>query len=374
MPMGVIKKKKVKKKKVAANDDPFWGTTKDLVERGAITPFISNFMSTQIFGWDPTDLSRIWAEDFDEEAGDQQNGANKDPLADPSPLSDYDNMRLPRVAQYYSVRAKARVKAKSYYLNTLKSYLLGMAEDETDPDDYDDVEENADELNFSEMAHRLGYPKFAKPQDNPLRLLAELPLPIYMTTSHHQFLEKALSDANRAPVSEIFYWDDSLDRIPSILDEEPDFMPSKERPLVYHLYGLDKYPESLVLTEDDYLDFLIRVAHPETRHSGQQRGFPSSVIKALAGTPLLLLGYETGEWEFRALFRGIIRATNDSRGNNSNVADGISMQIDPANKELYKNPEQVKEYLEQYFDLSRFKVYWGDVQSCTRELWQVWKG
>ena len=34
-----------------------------------------------------------------------------------------------------------------------------------------------------------------------------MPLPIYITTSHHQFLETALAQTqNKKPVSEIFYW------------------------------------------------------------------------------------------------------------------------------------------------------------------------
>jgi hypothetical protein len=31
-------------------------------------------------------------------------------------------------------------------------------------------------------------------------------------------------------------------------------------PLVYHLHGVQEFPESMVLTEDDYLDFLAEIA------------------------------------------------------------------------------------------------------------------
>ena len=364
MPEAIIKKKKIKKKKISGSSDPFWGNTKNLLTRGAITPFVSNFLTTRIFGVDPTELARIWAEDEDEGL-----------LAAPSPLAEMHNQRLQRVAQYYSVRANAP-SAKSYYLNTLKGFLLGQAEDDADvdPDDYEEVEAQADTLDFSEMAYRLGYPKFADPRDNPLRLLAELPLPLYITTSHHNFLEVALNRANppRQPVSEIFYWDDTLHHIPSIYDSQPDYQPSVERPLVYHLYGLDKYPESLVLTEDDYLDFLVRVSSPEVHRPDQKHSIPERVKYALAGTPLLLLGYEIYEWEFRILFRGIIRAMNDSRANNNNVAEGFSIQIEPGQD--HKDPIQVKEYLNKYFEQSRFKVYWDDVTHCTRELYEIWQG
>ena len=50
---------------------------------------------------------------------------------------------------------------------------------------------------------------------------------------------------------------------------------------------------------------------------------------------------------------------NDSRANNNNVADGFSMQIEPGQD--HQDPVQVKAYLDKYFEQSRFKVYWGDV-------------
>jgi hypothetical protein len=363
--------KKLVKVPVSAKKDAFWGNTRSLLERGVVTTLVSNFMTTRIFGVDPAELARSWAADSPDET---EEAPPPDPFARPSPLSDEDNRRLYRVAQYYSVRAGARA-AKSYYLDTLKGYLLGQAEaDALGSDLQEEVAEQAATISFSEMAYRLGYPRFARVEDDPLRLLAELPLPIFITTSHHDFLEVALSRANppKQPVSEIFYWDDTLHHIPSLYDKEPDYQPTPARPLVYHLYGLDSYPESLVLTEDDYLDFLIKVASPEVRHSTQQRAIPSSVLKALAGTSLLLLGYQVYDWEFRILFRGIIRAMNDSRANNSNVAESILMQIEPG--QGHADPGRVKEYLIKYFDQSRFKVYWGDVTGCTRELWQLWKG
>ncbi|MEM7345464.1 MAG: SIR2 family protein, partial [Chloroflexota bacterium] len=144
--------------------------------------------------------------------------------------------------------------------------------------------------------------------------------------------------------------------------------------LVYHLYGLDKYPESLVLTEDDYLDFLIKASEEnfEVRHSDQQKRMPSSVLKALSGTSLMLLGYDVYSWEFRALFRGLIKARNDSRANNRNIAEGISMQIE-ADRD-YTDPAKVKTYLAKYFKQAHFKVYWGDLEACVEDLWKIWKG
>jgi len=347
--------------------DCFWGNTRSLLKRGAVVPIISNFISTMIFGNDPSALAMSWAMD-------DQLVASK--LKNISPLSEEDNRRLARVAQYYSVKDNPR-QAKVYYLTALKAFLGGTAEqDGVDPDLITEVEDEirAGAMDFSEMAYRLGYPKFDQPDQNPLRLLAELPLPIYITTSHHRFLEAALDRTNppRQPVSEIFYWDDSLtELVPSIYDEEPNYEPSIDRPLVYHLYGLDSFPESLVLTEDDFLDFLIKVTDPNKRRPDQPYSIPSSITGALARNALLLLGYVIYEWEFRVLFRGMIRAIDDSRANNPVVAEGISMQIEPGPP--HRDPIQVKEYLDRYFEKSNFRVYWGGVDECVRELYKISK-
>ena len=72
---------------------------------------------------------------------------------------------------------------------------------------------------FSAIARELGYPRFKRATANPFRMLAEMPLPIYITTSHHEFLEFALAQTqNKRPVSEIFYWGEHLERIPSVFD------------------------------------------------------------------------------------------------------------------------------------------------------------
>ena len=237
---------------------------------------------------------------------------------------------------------------------------------------------------FSEIARDLGYPRFERVEANPFRLLAEMPLPIYITTSHHQFLEYALAQTqNKNPVSEIFYWGDHLESIPSIFDERPDWEPSVKQPLVYHLYGLDKYPESMALTEDDFLDLLDKLVElryqvklAETAGQGvlrRRHDLPAPVRMALSGTALLTLGYSVLTWEFRVLFRGLIRSSGESR-RNRNAPEGICMQIKPGELDAIQgDAEEISKYLEEYFKGVYFRIYWGSVESCVRELNDVWR-
>jgi hypothetical protein len=342
-----------RKRPPKAND--FWAETRSLLKTGGVTPFISNCVCYDIFRGGKHAVAKSWAKDEEIQ----------------SPLSEQDNRELARVAQYFSVQ-KSNLKAKEHYLNSLKSYLLGLAEDDLDFDQdlLDEVYDNVEEKTLSKVAAELGYPKFASAQENPLRLLAELPLKVYVTTSYHNFLEVALSNVPKKPVTEIFYWDDSLHWIPSIFDQEPNFEPTVEQPLVYHLYGLDDYPASLVLTEDDYLDYLIKVSQESFQiyQKEQRRGIPTSIRRALSGSSLLLLGYDVYDWEFRVLFRGLIQAMNDLR-KTPNSPEGILMQIKPGVG--VSNPDRVKAYLEEYFKQSKFKVFWGDIHNCVQELWNL---
>ena len=189
-------------------------------------------MSAALFGIPRGQLAAQWAKDIG------------------SPFSEADNREIAHVAQYYAVtHENNRLEAKQNYLNTLTDYLLGIASQDRErrPGFGAGVagRVRADcglfGKPFSEIARDLGYPRFERVEANPFRLLAEMPLPIYITTSHHQFLEYALAQTqNKRPVSEIFYWGDHLESIPSIFDQHPDWEPSVEQPLVYHLYGLDK--------------------------------------------------------------------------------------------------------------------------------------
>ena len=69
---------------------------------------------------------------------------------------------------------------------------------------------------------------------------------------------------------------------------------------MYHLHGHHGTPESLVLTEDDYIDFLVRVSREATTCC------PTVVQKALRSKMLLFIGFSLADWTFRVIFQGLI--------------------------------------------------------------------
>lgn len=254
---------------------------------------------------------------------------------------------------------------KSDYLNYLKNRVYGLAEaDGAAEDSLAAAEDEVDQVSFSTFAEHLGYPRFSSPQDDPFLILADLPLPIYLTTCHHDFVEVALLRAGKTPRPEICRWQRGLEGLPSVFETnsqlEPGkpYQPTPQEPLVYHLHGLDERPDSLVLTEDDYLQFLIAMARDKNDQAKDP--VPVRVRQAIADSALLLLGYNLSGWAFRSLFWGLIKETVPHTG-------VFTIQLEPT-------PVQ-KKYFEDYLKReASFESYWGDIRQYTRELYQKWNG
>ncbi len=88
-------------------------------------------------------------------------------------------------------------------------------------------------------------------------VLADLPLPVYITTNYDNLLVQALKSRGKIPIQEYCRWNKSLKKSKRA---SLDYVPTPEKPLVFHLHGTYEKSESLVLTEDDYLDFLVAIS------------------------------------------------------------------------------------------------------------------
>jgi hypothetical protein len=268
------------------------------------------------------------------------------------PLSHQDD--LSQMLQLKSITDKALAKPwdlGAHYLNFAKNQLYDLAQAAGAAEDtLAEIETNFDDLSPAQFCQRLGYPSFNEGADNPFLLLADLPLPIYLTTSYHGFIEEALRRASKKPRSDICRWHNTLESIPSVLTK--NYEPSIKEPLVYHLHGFDEYPDSLVLTEDNYLEFLVAIS--EHRGKAGDR-IALRVRQAMAESALILLGYSLRSWDFSTLFWGLIKTRPASQ-------PGVFIQLRPNGQE--------ERYLEQYLSRAEFEVYRGDVQSYLKQLVQ----
>jgi hypothetical protein len=285
-------------------NDHDWQALIRRIEDGRCTPFLGSGASVPKI---PTgrELARRWAD------------------TSGYPLDDAED--LARVAQYVAVRsAPDMIRPKEDLEQELR---------EVEPPDFDDPNE----------IHAL---------------LAELPLPLYLTTNYDDFMLQALRRRTPSARQEICQWNEepAVLQEPAPLADDPSYRPTPEEPLVFHLHGRVGVPESMVLIEDDYLDFLIALS--ERRDSV----LPHQIRRALSSTTLLFIGYSLEDWNFRVLHRGLV-----AHGNQSLRRASVTVQLDK------DKTDEAKDYLRAYFENMRVTVFWGDAAGFGTELRQRWE-
>lgn len=187
--------------------------------------------------------------------------------------------------------------------------------------------------------------------DEPHALLADLPLPIYLTTNYDDFMVRALKSRYRDARRELCRWNTLIENEPSVFDN--DFTPTVANPVVFHLHG-HTVAESIVLTEDDYLYFLANI--------GREKLLPKPIQQALTRSTCVFIGYRLADWNFRVLFQGL-RA-------HSMASTSIAVLKPPGDDELAKRQ---REYLDRYYAKMELKVYWGSAAEFTIELRERWR-
>ncbi|MCB0211494.1 MAG: SIR2 family protein [Anaerolineae bacterium] len=288
-------------------DDRDWDSLLYRIKAGQCTPFLGPEIIREIVSTDH-EVATGWAREH------------------AYPLHDVHN--LPRVAQFLAIKRDPAFPADEFarYLNAIE-----MQPDYHDPDE-------------------------------PHSFFANLPLPFYITTNYDDFLVQALGHHARNSYREVCRWNRYVKDQPSVFDPGSNVNFGPTNPVVYHLFGHTDLPESMVLTEDDYLDFLVNI-------SRNAAIIPRQIEKALVQTSLLFIGYEVSDIRFRILFRGLVASLQRGLRRTS-----IAVQIEP------KPPEtgaitiaQVRDYLQDYLAKDDVRVYWGDSFEFVKELRARWE-
>ena len=314
-----------------------WPALLRSIRRGQCTPIIGPGFYESMFG-SPRDIAQRWSEAYH------------------YPMAPHERESLPQVAQYLTIN---QYKQAPY--DELEEYLEAEIQDryqEILPPELKQGRAPLDKLIEAVGAHRREQNAL-----DPYNVLAQLPLPIYITTNPGNLMAASLAEAGKDPQVVLCPWNEYIEQVESIYDREPDYFPTPERPLVYHLFGRISEPDSVVLTEDDYFDYLIGV-------TSNKDLIPSAVRRALADTALLFLGFQMDEWNFRVLFRSIL--SQQGGGRRDRYAH-IAAQIEPEEGRILE-PERARRYLEKYFakgaDIS---LFWGSADDFLNELHQRWK-
>lgn len=266
------------------------------------------------------------------------------------PLADSTN--LARVALYNRVKSSKDSEAKANYLYFLKNVLLFIARTDTSVAHLvPELEQVADRRSFSYLVNELDYPRLVPDDKNPLRCLARIPFPLYITTSYYDFLERALEAENRPPRTQVCFWQKELTP-----DEEAKRKAQnntdldKDSPVVFHLFGFERYPSTIVLSEGDYLEYLMRIIQDTDNLNPIIPNYLKPFLKKLS---VILLGYRLQDWDFRVLFR--LLSSSETRDRDYSLL----VQLSPEEIARDLKPEDAREFLQKYFE-DTFTIRWGD--------------
>jgi hypothetical protein len=284
------------------------------------------------------------------------------------PLASFLRQSIPQVTQYVSTHYDVNTLFTSFDTMMRKALQTRFAEHLPDP-------LKKPNASIAELFRQGGHKAREADEAEAHHVLASLPLRIYITTNYDDMLADALRETEietesgekgkKRPEVVICPWSERF-YAPSIYDDEPGYTPSIERPLVYHLFGHLSIPDSMVLTEDDYFEFLMGFTANKKRTPPV---IPPAVLRALTDTALLILGFSLDDWSFRALFRTVmVQPGSARRGRYSHV--GIQLEPDDARN---MNPKRAHAYLQKYFGDAQINLYWGKSEDFLRELAQRWK-
>lgn len=305
-----------------------WPGIINSLEEQACVPILGFGLLEPMIG-NAREIARAWAE----EAG--------------YPLAPHNQDDLTQVAQYLAIEQKP-----AYPRSQLLKYIRAKLIEEYHLDAAENEKRPLDELIAVIGAQILENPR------HPYNILARLPVKVYINANPDNLLEIALLANHRTPTVMYSRWNKSLEDGATIEASNRLVEISVEQPLIYHLFGKVGLPKSLVLTEDDYFEYMMWVNNP-----GAKIPLPDPIKTAWRDDALLLLGFQMGDWNFRALFRSILYG---DRRQSIRDYPSVAVQFQPGDG--YLNVDNARRYLADAFKNDRVDIYWGSGEDFLTEL------
>jgi hypothetical protein len=154
--------------------------------------------------------------------------------------------------------------------------------------------------------------------------LAALPFSLIVTTGQDAMLEQALKAVGKTPIVHRYH-------LRGDKRENPEFVlpGTPSSPVVFHLFGSAEEPSSLVLSENDVLDFLIRVV-------SERPPLPNSLLRVLkrVGQSFLFVGFGIRHWDLRILLKILLRALELNRSGPAIAAEPLDGLIQSDRDEM----------------------------------------
>lgn len=141
--------------------------------------------------------------------------------------------------------------------------------------------------------------------------LAELDFPLVVTTNYDQLFERALYAAGKEPRVSIY--------TPEFQATEDHGLPTAKSPIVFKVHGDVSRPESIVITDEDYIQFVLRMSSKDPYDP-----VPLTFKYYFKVWTTLFVGYSLLDYNLRLLFKAL-RWKID----NANIPDVYSIDLKP---------------------------------------------
>lgn len=304
-----------------------WRSICASVRTGRFIPILGPELGDDLFGGTP-ELARVLAE---------QHGF---------PLASYERDDLAKVAQFISVEQK-----RSYVCDAVQNQFLEQIGRRLANGNSAVAPKTLNALLDAAVERCRADPS------NPYCALSKLPASIYLNASYEPMLLRTLRAEGKHPEPVFTTW--RGEEVPH-RPEPKNAKPTPESPWVYHVFGLFGKPDSLVLTEDDFFDYLIAEARLDL--------LLPALVGQLMQSSLLFLGFRLDDWRFRALFRMIV-----TRQGTRTLRDlsHVGVQVNPSEWSV-TDAGKARRYIESYFHggdgTPEISIYWGTPRDFLKQL------
>lgn len=147
-----------------------------------------------------------------------------------------------------------------------------------------------------------------------VRALAQLDFPIIVTTNYDRLFEAALQLAGKKPFVSIYNKDRHV-----LTEDYPGDKPTALQPFVFKIHGDIMHGETMVITDEDYIDFVMRMTDRV-----QNNPVPMTLAYHLKKWPTLFVGYSLMDYNLRLLFK-----TLRWIGDQANMPRTYSVDLEP---------------------------------------------
>jgi hypothetical protein len=218
-----------------------------------------------------------------DECSAELDAESRDDPSDPTAISPGDEQRTRREVEW-KIREEQREKKRAY----LRQHRDALQRTSW----YYEVHHNR-ALLVNKIKDAVNTGKEPSPL---VRALAEMDFPIVITTNYDQLFETALRRAGKEPTTRIYD--------PRGLQSTRNFvgLPKATERWLFKMHGCVSDPSSIVVTDEDYINFVMRMGDSE-----DYAPVPQKIRVQFKEWPTLFVGYSLLDYNLRLLFRTLRR-------------------------------------------------------------------